>query len=130
MKHEVAANRAMLWGILLSFLPVSSLSCSTVRIPDFRAYITLPASGDGYWVQTVSNKEGRVPKAEWDEKKKRGIVLLSEDWQKLRSTVVRNCLSNDCKDTVGAFDELFQTLDTTVPLIPLSNSVSLIPPNN
>lgn len=88
-----------------------SIGCSTVRIPDFKAHVTLPASGDGYWVKTVSPEEGRIPKAQWDEMKKRGIILMSEDWAILRNTVLKNCLSRDCKDTVGIFDELFYSID-------------------
>lgn len=85
--------------------------CATVRIPDFKAHITLPASGDGFWLKTVSNEIGKIPKKEWEEKRKRGITILSEDWQILRYTVMKNCLTNDCKDTVGAFDELFYKVD-------------------
>lgn len=86
--------------------------CSHVKIPDFKAHITLPASGDGYWIKTVSNEEGRIPKAKWDELKKRGIVILSEDWQILRRVVMKNCLMNkSCQDTVGAFDSLFYSID-------------------
>jgi hypothetical protein len=85
--------------------------CASVSIPDFKAHVTLPASGDGYWMNTVSEKEGRIPKAEWDIKKKRGIVILSEDWAILKNTILKNCLSNTCKDTVGVFDDLFYNLD-------------------
>jgi hypothetical protein len=89
--------------------------CATVQIPDFRAHITLPASGDGYYVNTISKQEGRIPKLEWDEKKKRGIVLLSEDWAKLKMVVIKNCLNNrSCKDTVGVFDDLFKTIDAAL----------------
>ena len=96
----------------LAALTSINIGCATVRIPDFRAYITLPASGDGYWIKTVSNEEGRIPKEQWDVQKKRGIVILSEDWQILRYTVMKNCLMNQsCKDTVGAFDALFYSVD-------------------
>lgn len=91
--------------------------CASVKIPDFKAHITLPASGDGYWVKTISEEEGRVPKAEWDVLKKRGIVLLSEDWAVLRYTLIKNCLSNDCKDTVGVFDDLFYKLDSALKVV-------------
>ena len=86
-------------------------SCATIHIPDFKAYVTLPASGDGYWVKTISNEEGRIPKELWDLQRRRGIVILSEDWSVLRYTLMKNCLSNDCRDTVGVFDDLFYTLD-------------------
>lgn len=87
------------------------VGCASVKIPDFKAHITLPASGDGYWVNTVSPKEGRIPKAEWDIKKRRGIVLFSEDWAIMRNVLIRNCLTNDCKDAVGIFDDLFYSID-------------------
>jgi hypothetical protein len=92
--------------------------CATVQIPAFRAHITLPASGDGYYVNTILAEEGRIPKAEWDEKKKRGIVLLSEDWEKLKVVVIKNCLTNKaCKDTVGVFDDLFKTIDEALKVV-------------
>lgn len=99
---------------LIIVIVLAFTGCSTIKIPDFRAHVTLPASGDGYWVKTVSDEEGRIPKAEWDQQKKRGIVLLSEDWAILRNTVLKNCLSNECKDTVGVFDELFFNLDSAL----------------
>lgn len=86
-------------------------ACSSVAIPDFKAHITLPASGDGYWVKTVSEEEGRIPKEQWEVLKKRGIVLMSEDWAILRETLLKNCLTNKCKDAVGIFDNLFYSLD-------------------
>jgi len=98
---------------LLPILCLVLSGCATVKIPDFKAHITLPASEDGYWIMTVSNKEGRIPKAEWDKLKKRGIVILSEDWQILRYTLMKNCLSNkSCQDTIGAFDALFYSVDS------------------
>lgn len=100
-----------LYTLLALCICINIQGCATVRIPDFKAHITLPASEDGYWVKTVSNEEGRIPKKEWEVIKKRGIVLLSEDWAKLKFTILKNCLSNQCKDTVGVFDKLFYTLD-------------------
>lgn len=85
--------------------------CGTVQIPNFKGHITLPASQDGYWMETVTGEEGRIPKAEWDKKKVRGIVILPEDWANLRFVLVKNCLSNKCKDAIGAFDDLFYTID-------------------
>ncbi len=95
-------------------LSVSSyllVGCAHAEIPDFKAHITLPASGDGYWVKTVSPAEGRIPKEEWDVTRKRGIVILSEDWAVLRFSILKNCLTVDCKQAVGTFDELFNSLD-------------------
>lgn len=93
--------------------------CATVKIPDFKAHITLPASGDGYWVKTVTPEEGRIPKDQWAQKAKRGIVLLSEDWAILRNTLLENCLSNaSCKQVVGTFDSLFYALDDALKKSP------------
>lgn len=98
----------------LAILLVAFSGCGTVQIPDFRAHITLPASGDGYWVNTVTDQEGRIPRAEWEIKRKHGVVLLSEDWAILRNTLLQNCLTNECKDTVGLFDDLFYTIDSAL----------------
>lgn len=103
----------LFWTLLIALLALHVLtSCATVRVPDFKAHITLPASGDGYWVKTVSATEGRIPKEEWEIKRKRGVILLKEDWAILRNTVIENCLSNSsCTDIVGVFDGLFQSID-------------------
>lgn len=99
---------------LLVVISLVLQACASIQLPDFKAHITLPASGDGYWVKTVSDEEGRIPKEQWDVQKKRGIVLLSEDWTILKTTLRKNCLSNDCKDVIGVFDDLFYSLDTAL----------------
>lgn len=96
---------------ILIILAFTLQACSTIEIPDFKAHITLPASGDGYYVKTVSDDEGRIPKATWEIVRKRGIILLPEDWAILKYTILKNCLSNECKDTVGIFDDLFYVID-------------------
>jgi hypothetical protein len=98
----------MRYSILLIFF---LFGCASVEIPDFKAHITLPASGDGYWIKTVSPNEGRIPKEQWDKIRKRGIILLSDDWKILRYTLLKNCLTISCKQAVGSFDGLFYTLD-------------------
>lgn len=100
--------------ILLLFLS----SCASVEIPDFKAHITLPASGDGYYVKTVSEEEGRIPKEEWEKQKKRGLVILPEDWSILRYTILKNCLTMECKNAVGTFDDLFYTIDRALKIYP------------
>lgn len=93
--------------------------CASVKIPDFKAHITLPASEDGYWVKTVSSEEGRIPKEEWAIKRKRGIIILSEDWQILRFELLKNCLTNTaCKSVVGTFDSLFYSIDEALKKVP------------
>lgn len=102
------------------FLALFLSSCAgNTPIPDFRAYITLPASEDGYWVKTVSKEEGRIPKAEWEKKRKSGIIILSEDWAILRNTLLQNCLTSpSCKNAVGTFDSLFYAIDNALRMLP------------
>lgn len=97
--------------MLLGNLLLSAGCTSAVEIPDFKAHITLPASEDGYWVKTVSSEEGRVPKEEWALMRKRGIIILPEDWAILRKTIIKNCLTMECKQAVGTFDGLFYSID-------------------
>lgn len=93
-------------------------ACASVEIPDINAYVTLPASEDGYGISTLSRKETRVPRAEWEQKRKRGIILFSEDWEKLKFTLLKNCVANQCRQTVGALDGLFYSIDDALKKIP------------
>lgn len=105
--------------IFILFLALAMTGCASVKIPDFKAHITLPASEDGYWVKTVSSDEGRIPKEKWAVIRKRGIILLKEDWAILRNTLLENCLTNrQCKDVVGTFDGLFYSIDEALKKIP------------
>lgn len=109
---------------ILNLLLITFLlqACASVEIPDFKAYITLPASGDGYYVKTVTPEEGRVSKEEWDMIRKRGIIILGEDWAKLRYSLLKQCLTKKCKQAVGAFDGLFYSLDEALGKIKKAKS--------
>lgn len=103
----------------ISSLALVTLSgCASVEIPDIHPYVTLPASGDGYTMSTVSHIAKRVPKRDWDVMRKRGIVLLSEDWAKLKYTLLKNCLANECKQSVGTLDSLFYAIDNAFKVLP------------
>lgn len=82
-----------------------------VEIPEFKTYVTLPASGDGHGVSTINHTQVRIPKTEWDKKKPRAILLFSEDWAILKTSLSKNCLTNQCKQSIGALDDLFKTID-------------------
>lgn len=106
--------------ILLGLLLIFSSGCAHRPIPVFKAHITLPASGDGYWIKIDRSAEGRIPKEEWQQKVKRGITLLSEDWAILRNGLLENCLSDKaCDSVVGFFDKLFYTIDDALKKNPL-----------
>ncbi len=103
----------------VSLLLLFSLSgCATVEMPDFYAYVTLPASGNGFGVATVSRTEVTIPKEQWDEQKRRGIIILSKDWKILKKTVRKNCITNKCKQAVGALDGLFFAIDRALRMVP------------
>ncbi len=108
-------------SLLLSASLVLSLAvsgCATVEIPDVNAYVTLPASGDGYGITTLSRKETRIPKEQWDDVRRRGITLLPDDWAKLKWTILKNCMTNDCRQSVGALDGLFYAIDEALGHLP------------
>lgn len=95
-------------------LMVASLvlsGCAGFQIADIGPMVTLPASGDCYRVTVLSQVKTRIPKTQCDEIKRRGIVLTSEDWQKQRFSIQKNCQRLECKQLVGAFDELFFSID-------------------
>jgi hypothetical protein len=69
-------------------------------------------------VTVLSHKKTRYPKEQCDEIKRRGIVLTSEDWKKQRISIQKNCQYAQCKQLIGAFDELFLTVDSALERIP------------
>lgn len=104
------------------FLMVASLlslsACGTFQIADIGPMVTLPASGDCYQVTVLTQKKTRFPKAQCDEIKKRGIVLTSDDWQKQRFSIQKNCQLLECKQLIGVFDNLFLTIDNALKVVP------------
>lgn len=104
------------------FLMVVSLlslsGCAGFQIADIGPMVTLPASGDCYQVTVLSQKKTRYQKAQCDEIKKRGIVLTSEDWQKQRFSIQKNCQLAQCKQLIGVFDDLFLTIDSALQKMP------------
>lgn len=102
--------------IAVSLLSLSA--CGTFQIADIRPMVTLPASGDCYGVNVLSHVKTRLPKKECDEIKKRGVILTSDDWQKQRFSIQKNCQMAQCKQLIGAFDELFLTIDKALQKMP------------
>lgn len=108
----------------LKLLFVNSLclvSCAT-QIPEIHPGITLPASGDGYMVDTLTGADQRIPKDQWQAMLPRGIVLFSDDWQTLKTTLLNNCMENTCAQAVGAVDSLFQAVDQALQKLPSASS--------
>lgn len=104
--------------LLPLFVSLALSACAQVEVPDFSVYVTLPASEDGYSITTVSKVERRIPKVKWDEMRKRGLILLSDDWAKLKFTLLKNCIANPCQQAVGTLDELFYAIDSALKAIP------------
>lgn len=104
---------------LLSASLLFSVSCAQVQIPELHPGITLPASGDGFTVDTVTGATQTIPAAQWQQKLPRGIVLFSDDWQILKTTLLNNCMDNTCTQAVGALDSLFQAIDQALRKIPV-----------
>lgn len=93
-------------------------NCSSFEIADIGPMVTLPASGDCYQVTVLTERKTRIPKAQCDEIKKRGIILTSDDWKKQRISIQKNCQMAKCKQLIGVFDTLFLTIDSALHKIP------------
>ena len=105
---------------MLSAVSFVLVACASVEIPDFKAHITLPASHYGFWAKTVSAEEGFIPAQQWQHilDTTPHIILFGSDWKILRYSLLKNCLTNDCKQAVGVFDELFKTIDDALKKLP------------
>lgn len=100
-------------------LLLNIISCTTFRTSDWQAGVTLPASGDCYIFNVMSGKETRLPADQCEKKKARSIWIDSESYKLLRGDIQKNCLHSKCKQIVGAFDELFLTLDLALNKMPV-----------
>ena len=96
-------------GLLALVLGLSA--CSTIELPSANLYVTLPASGNGFGVNILTNKEVEIPAKEWKQISRRGVILLSEDWAKIKLSLLKACLENTCRQSVGALDGLFYAID-------------------
>lgn len=96
-----------------------STACTTFKVSDWEASVTLPASQDCYSFAVVSGKETRLPSdsKECQEKKLKSVWIDYENYKKLRTDILRNCQMAKCKEITGAFDDLFLTLDEVLQKI-------------
>jgi hypothetical protein len=78
----------------------------------------LPASEGCFGLNVITGVEIEIPKDQCDYMVRRAIFLTSEDWAKLRYSILKNCHVSQCKQFVGAFDELFLGLDSALMLLP------------
>ena len=101
-------------SLILACFLFFAVSCAHVDIPNIKVYVELPASRDGYGIETVTKKEHVIPAEQWKEKKKRAMYIFSEDWQVLKQTLRANCIKNKCRQAVGALDGLFLALDNAL----------------
>jgi len=104
---------------VLSVSLLTLAACATVELPELHPGITLPASGDGYQIDTITGKEVRIPADKWQEKLPRGIILFSDDWATLKYTLLKNCFQDArCERMKTTVDTLFQTVDQALGKIP------------
>lgn len=98
---------------------LASLSaCAGMQIANIKPMVTLPYSGDCYAVAVLTHEKIRTPKQQCDEIKKRAVFIVSEDWKKQRIAIQKNCQHSQCKQLIGAFDELFLRIDGALAKIP------------
>ena len=105
------------FALLASFLFLNS-GCAHFEIADFKAIVTLPASEDGFGISVLSKKEERINKDDWAQIRKRGIVLLPEEYKKLKVSILKNCHLYECKQITGAFDSMFLIIDDALKKLP------------
>lgn len=96
---------------IMTVLLLSSCSTTDLKKVDICPWIELPGSGDGYCKTMISHKKKRMPKDEFAIYRKRLMGLSSKDFAKVKKAFLKHCISSQCKQTVGAFDELFLTID-------------------
>lgn len=106
--------------LAVSFASVALSGCMSFQTSDFRADITLPASGDCFGIYTMSGREERIPANDPKciDQKARSIRLDSENWKILRRDIQNNCQAAKCTQIKGLLDDLFLTIDDALNKIP------------
>lgn len=104
-------------AILFLFLNLSN--CTTFKMSDWQASITLPASKDCYSYNVVSGKETRIPadSPKCIRMKQNAVWIDSENYKILRRDIQINCQLSQCKQLTGAFDDLFLSIDKALNYI-------------
>lgn len=106
--------------LAVSFASAVLSGCMSFQTSDFRADITLPASGDCFGIYTMSHREERLPAdhPECIRRKARSIRLDSENWKILRRDIQNNCQAAKCTQIKGLLDDLFLSIDDALNKIP------------
>ena len=94
-------------GLLALVLLLSLSNCAT-EIPDIWVNTYDPYSDTCYGATTVSGKERDLPPLEC----RRGVIIFSEDYAKLKKSMYKNCINSKCKQSVEVVDQLFIAIDT------------------
>lgn len=113
-KNPQSMRQSLLLLLSLLFLA----NCATIQNPEIHPGITLPASGDGYQIDTLTGAHIRTPAAQWQAKLPQGIILFSDDWEILKNTLLTDCMETTCAESVGALDSLFQIIDQSLQNLP------------
>lgn len=104
--------------VIMTALLLSSCSTTDLKKVDICPWIELPGSGDGYCKTMISHKPKRMPKTEFIEYRKRLMCLSSVDFEKIKKAFLKHCINSKCKQTVGALDNLFLTIDRAAQVLP------------
>ncbi len=122
LPKSLISYRPLYFGIgrqfSIFFIILICSGCATIELPDISPGITLPASEICFRISTLGQVEQFISKEECESIRKRSIFLTSEDWAKLKFTLLKNCITNKCKQTAGALDDLFITLDDALKELP------------
>ena len=102
----------MLKSLLLLSVSLCLANCAgKISLPDVSPCISLPASGDGYCISTVTQEKRRTDRDIWAVEIKRAIILTPPEWAKLKKWISKQCLMNQCEQAIGTLDGLFYAID-------------------
>lgn len=97
--------------LLVSFLSLGLISCTTFKVGDYGPMVQLPGSKKCFQVYVLSHREVEYPKEQCEEIKKRAVLLTSETWKAISGDIKSNCQFSKCKQLRGAVDSLFIAID-------------------
>lgn len=98
---------------------VALSGCAGMVIQEFKAGVELPYSGNCFFVNAVDGREYEYDAPTCERMRKRGLIVLSEDWKVIRKILQTNCQLTKCRELEGRFDALFLVIDEAAKKLPL-----------
>jgi hypothetical protein len=102
-----------------------TVRCATTEIHDTEVCVvelpydevTKTSPGGGYCRKVISKEERFIPREKWVKERRAGILILPDEYAKLKNKHYKDCFTFECKQSLDSVSETFIGLDKTLKLL-------------